>query len=181
MPDHVLDSFVASFRVQRVLDRFGGFDEVVDVDAGAIRADAPNHAGHVVEQRLHQQHHRHPLVVADSSSRRALLPGQRVGFEVVGVREPAVLVRVLLVIAGEVGRAPAVYRGTHVLRTADQDDARDQYDNGVPVVQSIGEVVVRTRVDFGDPRYGVQQSVCGRPGSTRWSSAVVCATYICLI
>jgi len=39
--DNVLDRFVPAFRVQSVLDRVGGFDEVVDVDAGTFAQDLP--------------------------------------------------------------------------------------------------------------------------------------------
>ena len=45
MADHVLDRLVASFRIQRVLDRLGCLDEVVHVDSGSVAAYAPDYAG----------------------------------------------------------------------------------------------------------------------------------------
>ena len=45
MADHVLDRLVASFRIQRVLDRLGRLDEVVHVDTGSVAAYAPHDAG----------------------------------------------------------------------------------------------------------------------------------------
>ena len=53
MADHVLDGLLAPLRVQRVLDRLGRLDEVVDVDARPVVEQAPEQARHVEQQRLH--------------------------------------------------------------------------------------------------------------------------------
>lgn len=90
MSNHVPDRLLAAFRVERVLDGLGGLDEVVDVDAGPVAEHAPEHARHTEQQRLYQQHDRHPLVVADMTlddtglSRYRRLVGQ-----VVRTRYPA--------------------------------------------------------------------------------------------
>jgi len=54
MPNHVANRLLSSFRVQRVLDRLGRLDEVVDVDTGTIAEEAPEHARHTKQQRLRQ-------------------------------------------------------------------------------------------------------------------------------
>jgi len=93
--DHVADCLLASFRVQRVLDRLGRLDEIVDVDAGTIAEDAPEHARHAKQQSLCQQYHRHPLIVADVTLNDTWLT--RYGFlvgQVVRTRYPAHLQQV---------------------------------------------------------------------------------------
>jgi len=47
MADHVLDGLLASFRVQRVLDRLGCLDKVVDVDAGTVVQQSPEQTRNV--------------------------------------------------------------------------------------------------------------------------------------
>jgi len=65
MSDHITDRLLASLRIQRVLDRLRRFHEVVDVDAGTVAEDAPEHARHSKQQRLREQYYGYPLVVAD--------------------------------------------------------------------------------------------------------------------
>ena len=60
--DHVLDGLLAALRVQRVLDRLGRFDEVVDVDARAIVEQAPEQTRHVEQQRLARDRHARSLL-----------------------------------------------------------------------------------------------------------------------
>ena len=45
--DHVLDGLFAAFRVQRVLDRLGRLDEIVDVDARTVVQQSPEQARYV--------------------------------------------------------------------------------------------------------------------------------------
>jgi len=75
MSNHVADRLLASLRVQCVLDGLCRLDEVVDVDAGTIAEDAPEHARHAKQQRLREEHDRHPLIVADMSLNDARLTG----------------------------------------------------------------------------------------------------------
>ena len=62
---NLLDGLFSSFRIEGVLDSVRSLDEIVDVDAGAFAEDAPDDARHVEEERLDEQHHRNPLIVAD--------------------------------------------------------------------------------------------------------------------
>ena len=75
MSDHVANGLLASLRVQRVLDRLCGLNEVVDVDAGSVAEDAPERGRHAKQQRLREKHDRYPLIVADMSLNDARLTG----------------------------------------------------------------------------------------------------------
>ena len=72
MPDHVLDRLVPPLRVEGVLDRLGGFDEIVDVNSRPFAEDPPHEAGYVEHERLHEKQQWYPLVVPD-----VLLEGSR--------------------------------------------------------------------------------------------------------
>jgi len=88
----VLDGLLASLGVQRVLYSVGSLDEVVDVDAGPLAEHPPDEARSVEEERLDQQHHRHPLVVTDVVLDGARLqPYWRTLRYVVRIRYPAYL------------------------------------------------------------------------------------------
>jgi len=65
MSNHVANRLFASLRVQRVLDRLGRLDEVVDVDAGTVAEDTPEHTRHAKQKGLCEKYDRHPLIVAD--------------------------------------------------------------------------------------------------------------------
>jgi len=65
MSNHVANGLLASLRVQCVLDRLGRLDQVVDVDAGTVAEDPPEHTRQPEQKRLRQQNDRHPLIVAD--------------------------------------------------------------------------------------------------------------------
>ena len=156
--DHVLDRLVASFRIQRVLDRLGRLDEVVHVDSGSVAEDAPEQARDVEQERLDEQHHRHPLVVADVTLQCSRHPGQACLRQVVRVRHPADLVGERLVVAGEVGRTPAVDRVADVLGRADDDREDDHEDDRVAVVKAVGEVVIVAHVDLGDLEDGADEA-----------------------
>ena len=54
MSNHVANRLLSSLWVQSVLDRLGRLDEVVDVDAGTVAEDAPEHARHTKQQRLYE-------------------------------------------------------------------------------------------------------------------------------
>jgi len=62
-----LIGFFFFFWLERVLDGrpIRSLGEVIDVDAGALAEDAPEEARSVEKERLDQEHHRYPLVVAD--------------------------------------------------------------------------------------------------------------------
>jgi len=75
VPDHVANRLLASFRVQCVLDRLRRLDKVVDVDAGTVAEDAPEHARHPEQQRLREKYDRYPLIVADITLNDARLTG----------------------------------------------------------------------------------------------------------
>jgi len=54
MSNHVANRLLASFRIQCVLYCLGSLDQVVDVDAGPVVEDAPEHTRHSEQQRLRQ-------------------------------------------------------------------------------------------------------------------------------
>ena len=118
-----------------VLQDDGVTHHQIDVDADPLVQSDPEHPGQVEEQRLDHQDQRDPLVVGDHVAfvvlvlfRDVLVPR-----EVVGVPHPAVAVRVVLVVAGEVRRDPARDRVADQLLGADQDRGHDQDADRDPV------------------------------------------------
>ena len=93
--DHVLDGLVAPLRVQRVLDRVGRLDEIVDVDAGPLAEQTPEDARQIEEKRLDEKENGNPLIIAEVLLDGTWLAGNRVIWQVVGVRHPAYLVCIL--------------------------------------------------------------------------------------
>lgn len=56
----------------------------------------------------------------------------------------------LLVVAGKVGGAPAVYGCSDVLSRGDKHSTDDEEQHGIAVMQPIDQVVVITRVELED-------------------------------
>jgi len=119
-------------------------DDAADVDAGVRVQRAPDEYRQVEQQRLHEQDHRYPLVVGDHRPLvRLVLPGHvLVERQVVRVADPAVVVGVLLVVAGEVRRDPAADRVADELLGGDDQREDDEDRRRVAVRQPVGEVVV---------------------------------------
>jgi len=95
MSDNILDGLGAALRIQRVLDRIGRLHEVVDVDAGPLAEQPPEDAWQVEEERLDKEKDGNPLVVAEILPDGTRLAGNRVFRQVIGIRHPAHLVRIL--------------------------------------------------------------------------------------
>lgn len=156
--DHVLDRLVPALRIESVLDRVRRFDEVVDVDSRTFAEDPPDEAGQIEEEGLNEKKDGNPLVVTDVLLHRTHLSWNDGFWKVVGVRHPTQLVRVLLVVASERGRAPAVYGAAYVLCRAYEHGEDHEERDGVAMVQSINEIVIVTRVDLGHSSNGREQT-----------------------
>ena len=120
-------------------------DQVVQIDPRRDVVAPPEHGRSVEEQRLNDEHHVHPLVVGDLALvRRTVGIGDvLVERQMVGVRHPADLARVVDVGAGEVPRHPALDLVADVLPGADDDGEHDEHDAREVVVEFVDEVVVR--------------------------------------
>ena len=71
------------------------------------------------------------------------------------------LVSVVDVVVGEVGRTPAGDWIADVLGSADDRRENDQEQNGVAMVKTVNEVVVVSKMDFGDTGSSTDDSVHG--------------------
>ena len=52
MADHVFDGLISPLWIESILDGFGRFHQVVDVDTGSVAEDAPDDAGQIEEKCL---------------------------------------------------------------------------------------------------------------------------------
>ena len=144
MLGHRRQDLVLFLGLVRVLEALSCLHDEVHVDP-RLRVQSPPHEdGHVEKQGLEEENDRHPLVVRDHVSLVVLvfLRDILVERQVVGIAHPAVVVRVLLVVALEVGRDPAADRFTHVLLRTDDHGAGDQHEGRHPVTETVREVVV---------------------------------------
>ena len=128
----------------RVAERQRRLDDVVQADARTSVQRAPDDARSEEEESLHDQHHVHPLVVADLTAvrRRLRLRDVLVERQVVGVRHPADLARVVGVSLREVAGHPALDLVADVLARTDDDGEDDEHDRRVVVVEAVDDVVV---------------------------------------
>ena len=108
---HVAHGFILILTITQRLRRV---DDVIKVKAGVVIEHAPHETRRIEQQRLHEQHDRHPLVIVYHLLGR-LVRYLAVDGQVVGVGNPADLVGVVLVVVGEVAGHPAMDRFTHVL------------------------------------------------------------------
>jgi len=107
---HVSECFLSALCQLCALEGLSCLNNVVHVDSGAAVERTPQHNGEVEEQRLHQQDHGHPLVVWNHHSLLILVLFWDVllEWEIVCISDPAVVVCILLMVAREVSRNPAV-------------------------------------------------------------------------
>ena len=108
-------------------------------------------------ERLEHEDDRHPLVVGYLPLPTLVVLGHPlVERDVVGVVDPAVEVRVLLVVDRAHFRAPAVDGLAEVLPGADQDRHQDEGGGCVEAAQSVRQVVVQTELELLDVQHGLE-------------------------